>query len=37
VVPTADELARVDELVPRGSVSGDRYPAAHMAALDSER
>ncbi|MFC5061671.1 aldo/keto reductase [Actinomycetospora atypica] len=37
VVPTADELARIDELVPRGSVSGDRYPAAHMAALDSER
>ena len=37
VVLTADELARIDELVPRGSVSGDRYPTAHMAALDSER
>jgi aryl-alcohol dehydrogenase-like predicted oxidoreductase len=33
----ADDLARIDQLVPRGSVSGDRYPAAAMAALDSER
>lgn len=34
---TADDLARVDELIPAGSVSGDRYPAAAMAQLDSER
>ncbi|MCD2198139.1 aldo/keto reductase [Actinomycetospora endophytica] len=33
----ADDVARIDQLVPRGSVSGDRYPAAAMAALDSER
>ncbi|WP_433802819.1 aldo/keto reductase [Actinomycetospora sp. CA-084318] len=32
-----DDLARIDELVPAGSVSGDRYPAAAMAQLDSER
>ena len=37
VVLDAADLARIDELVPRGSVSGDRYPAAHMAELDSER
>ncbi|HEY2220553.1 aldo/keto reductase [Actinomycetospora sp.] len=33
----AEDLARIDALVPRGSVSGDRYPPAAMAALDSER
>ena len=33
----ADDLARINEWIPRGSVSGDRYPAAHMADLDSER
>ena len=33
----ADELARIDELVPRGAARGDRYPAAAMADLDSER
>jgi aryl-alcohol dehydrogenase-like predicted oxidoreductase len=32
-----DDLARIDALIPRGSVSGDRYPAAQMAHLDSER
>jgi aryl-alcohol dehydrogenase-like predicted oxidoreductase len=37
VLLDAEDLARIDQLVPRGSVSGDRYPAAHMAALDSER
>ena len=30
-------LARVEEAFPRGAASGDRYDAASMAALDSER
>jgi aryl-alcohol dehydrogenase-like predicted oxidoreductase len=30
------ELAEIDRLVPPGSASGDRYPAAGMATLDSE-
>jgi aryl-alcohol dehydrogenase-like predicted oxidoreductase len=34
---TAEQLAEVDSFVPRGSVAGTRYPAAHMTALDSER
>jgi len=33
----ADELAEIETLVPRGAVHGDRYPAQHLAALDSER
>ncbi|BCJ39033.1 aldo/keto reductase [Actinocatenispora thailandica] len=37
VVLDAADLARIEELVPRGSARGDRYPAAHMADLDSER
>jgi aryl-alcohol dehydrogenase-like predicted oxidoreductase len=37
VVLDADDLARIDELVPRGSARGDRYPTAFMADLDSER
>ncbi|WP_051218358.1 aldo/keto reductase [Nocardioides insulae] len=37
VVLDAADLARIDGLVPRGSVRGDRYPAAAMADLDSER
>lgn len=32
-----DDLARIDELIPRGAAWGDRYPAEHMADLDSER
>jgi aryl-alcohol dehydrogenase-like predicted oxidoreductase len=36
VVLDADDLARIDELVPRGAARGDRYPAAFMADLDSE-
>ena len=32
-----DELARIEELIPRGAAHGDRYPTEHMAALDSER
>ena len=33
----ADDLARLDELLPRDAVRGDRYPTALMADLDSER
>lgn len=31
------QLARIEAAVPVDQVAGDRYPAAHMAALDSER
>jgi aryl-alcohol dehydrogenase-like predicted oxidoreductase len=31
------ELARIEELVPRGAAQGERYPSRHMADLDSER
>lgn len=34
---TDDQLARIDGAVPAEQVAGERYPAAHMAALDSER
>lgn len=34
---TEEQLARIEDAVPAGEVAGDRYPAAHMAALDSER
>lgn len=33
----AAELARIDELIPRGAAQGDRYPSQAMADLDSER
>ncbi|MGV0742939.1 aldo/keto reductase [Mycolicibacterium sp. XJ870] len=32
-----EQLARIEAAVPAEKVAGDRYPAAHMAALDSER
>jgi aryl-alcohol dehydrogenase-like predicted oxidoreductase len=32
-----EQLAEVEAVFPRGAVAGTRYPAAHMAALDSER
>jgi aryl-alcohol dehydrogenase-like predicted oxidoreductase len=32
-----DQLTRIEAAVPAEQVAGDRYPAAHMAALDSER
>ncbi|WP_172836065.1 aldo/keto reductase [Microlunatus soli] len=31
-----DDLATIEELVPRGAVRGDRYPPEHMRDLDSE-
>jgi aryl-alcohol dehydrogenase-like predicted oxidoreductase len=34
---TAEQLAEVEAIAPRGSVAGTRYPAAHMIALDSEK
>ncbi len=34
---SAEQLAEVESVAPRGSVAGTRYPAAHMTALDSER
>jgi aryl-alcohol dehydrogenase-like predicted oxidoreductase len=37
VTLSADEVAELAALVPRGAVAGERYPAAAMADLDSER
>ena len=34
---TPDDLARIEAAVPAGAAAGDRYPAAQMAHLDSER
>ncbi len=34
---SVDELAAIEAAVPDGAVAGDRYDAAQMAALDSER
>ena len=34
---TAGELAAIESAVPRGAAEGERYPAAQMAHLDSER
>ena len=34
---TAEQLAEVEATVPRGAIAGTRYPAAHMASLDSEK
>ncbi|MGV9803008.1 aldo/keto reductase [Mycobacterium sp. NPDC003449] len=34
---TADQLDLIESAVPADQVAGDRYPAAHMALLDSER
>ncbi|MET0898947.1 MAG: aldo/keto reductase [Mycobacterium sp.] len=37
VTLTAAQLTAIEAAVPAGQFVGDRYPAAHMAALDSER
>jgi len=37
VTLTGDEVAHLETLIPRDAVAGDRYPAAAMADLDSER
>jgi aryl-alcohol dehydrogenase-like predicted oxidoreductase len=34
---TADDLAQIERAVPPGAAAGDRYHAAQMAVLDSER
>jgi aryl-alcohol dehydrogenase-like predicted oxidoreductase len=34
---TADDLAAIEAAVPAGQVAGDRYDAAGMASLDSEK
>jgi aryl-alcohol dehydrogenase-like predicted oxidoreductase len=34
---TAAQIAEVEAIAPRGAIAGTRYPAAHMAALDSEK
>jgi aryl-alcohol dehydrogenase-like predicted oxidoreductase len=34
---TAEQLAEVEAVAPRGAVAGTRYPVAHMSALDSEQ
>ncbi len=34
---TAEDLAAIERAVPKGAVAGERYPAEHMAHLDSER
>ncbi|HTA18704.1 MAG TPA: aldo/keto reductase [Polyangia bacterium] len=34
---TAEQIAEVEAIAPRGAVSGPRYPAAAMTALDSEK
>lgn len=34
---SADQFARMESALPAGEVTGTRYPAAHMAELDSER
>jgi aryl-alcohol dehydrogenase-like predicted oxidoreductase len=34
---TPDDLGRIEMVVPSGAVAGTRYPAEHMAMLDSER
>lgn len=37
VTLTVDQQAQIEAALPAGQVAGDRYPAEHMAALDSER
>jgi aryl-alcohol dehydrogenase-like predicted oxidoreductase len=37
VTLSAEDLARIGAAVPPGAAAGDRYPAAQMAHLDSER
>jgi hypothetical protein len=34
---TAEQLAEVESVAPRGAITGTRYPAAAMCALDSEK
>jgi len=34
---TAEQVAEVEAIAPRGSIAGTRYPAAWMTTLDSEK
>jgi aryl-alcohol dehydrogenase-like predicted oxidoreductase len=34
---TASDLSAIEQAVPPGAAAGERYPAAQMAHLDSER
>jgi aryl-alcohol dehydrogenase-like predicted oxidoreductase len=34
---TGEDLAAIEQAVPKGAAAGERYPAAQMAMLDSER
>jgi aryl-alcohol dehydrogenase-like predicted oxidoreductase len=34
---TAEQLAEVEAIAPRGAVAGSRYPMAMMSTLDSEK
>jgi aryl-alcohol dehydrogenase-like predicted oxidoreductase len=35
--PTADDLRRMEDAVPRGAAAGERYPAPVLAHMDSEK
>jgi hypothetical protein len=37
VTLTSDDLAAIEQAVPKGTAAGERYPAAQMGQLDSER
>jgi aryl-alcohol dehydrogenase-like predicted oxidoreductase len=37
VTLTQEDLAAIEQIVPKGAAAGDRYPAAQMGMLDSER
>lgn len=37
VTLTDEDLAAIEQTIPKGSAAGERYPAAQMAMLDSER
>jgi len=37
VTLTQEDLAAIERVVPKGAAAGERYPAAQMAMLDSER
>lgn len=37
VVLTPDDLAAIEQVVPKNAAAGDRYPTAQIALLDSEK
>ena len=34
---SVEDLATIERIVPKGAAAGERYPAAQMGMLDSER